>query len=119
MTDDELDAIEARTLDRGVLMLVREVRRLRSMFDVTRHRVCDRLGVERGASWFRLEGMMARLRAAERLAEADDETEMWLREVRDRCDACINGIVCEVHRPAYDCRRELQVAALEAYRKTR
>ena len=39
--------------------LVAEVARLRTMFDVTRHRVCDALRVDRGRSWSSIEGIVA------------------------------------------------------------
>ncbi len=62
MTDEELTLIEAENDKRYshakfkyVPELIAEVRRLREMFDITRHRMCDAMSIERSKSWSSLE----------------------------------------------------------------
>lgn len=61
MTEAELEAIEARQLHglNDIPALIAEVRRLRVMFDITRHHICDAMGEERGKSWSALGGLAA------------------------------------------------------------
>lgn len=54
----------AQTAEAESSRLRGEVAEVRRMFDVTRHRVCDRLGLPVGTSWSNIESALAALRAA-------------------------------------------------------
>lgn len=63
-----------------------ECERLRGVFDLTRHRICDRLGVDRGTGWFNVENSIAQLRAglAAVTAERNELSRLWEAENQAR-----------------------------------